>query len=261
MTPQERALVSDLFDRLAPLERAPRDPDAERTIREGLSRAPNATYALVQTVLVQDEALKLADARIAELEEALAHGGAPERREERGFLDTMRDSLFGREERRGSVPSAGNRGAMGVPPGFGGERRYGDEQPGSPWRGQAAPPMQAGMAQGGRGGSFLGTAAAVAAGAIGGGLLMNSMQGLFSGQKDGPFAGAFDKLSGKDAGAGELGRDAGLSDVNSGGRASFADTQQGDQSGSGGWEQASADDADFIGDDFDDGGGFDGDYA
>jgi hypothetical protein len=134
---------------------------------------------------------------------------------------------------------------------------------GSPWSGQAGgQPMQAGTAQGGRGGSFLGTAAAAAAGAIGGGLLMNSIGGLFGGQKDGPFAGAFDKLSGKDAGggAGELGRDAGLGDVGGDRRASLADTGSEGGDYQQGWDQASADD-DFISDDFDDGGGFDSDLA
>jgi hypothetical protein len=58
MTPQERQLVEDLCDRLAQLEKAPRDGEAERVIAEGLRRAPNAIYPMVQTVLVQDEALK-----------------------------------------------------------------------------------------------------------------------------------------------------------------------------------------------------------
>jgi len=62
MTPQERQLVEDLFGRLAQLEKVPRDADAERVIAEGVRGAPNAIYPLVQTVLVQDEALKRADA-------------------------------------------------------------------------------------------------------------------------------------------------------------------------------------------------------
>src|SRR5262249_1761773 len=73
MTPQERQLVDELFDRLAQLENAPRDPDADRAIADGLRQAPHAVYALVQTALVQDEALKRANARIQELE-----GGQPE---------------------------------------------------------------------------------------------------------------------------------------------------------------------------------------
>jgi uncharacterized protein len=58
MTPQEHELVNELFDRLAELESNPRHPDAERLIADGLRRAPHAVYALVQTALVQDEALK-----------------------------------------------------------------------------------------------------------------------------------------------------------------------------------------------------------
>ena len=89
MTPQERQRVTELFDRLATLETAPRDRDAESAIADGLARAPHAAYALVQTALVQDEALKRADARIRELE------GAPLRRAAApgGFLDTMRASV------------------------------------------------------------------------------------------------------------------------------------------------------------------------
>ena len=68
MTPQEQELVNELFDRLAQLENNPRDPNAERLIADGLRDAPHAVYALVQTALVQDEALKRANARIEELQ-------------------------------------------------------------------------------------------------------------------------------------------------------------------------------------------------
>src|SRR5262245_64553022 len=105
MTPEERNLVIELFDRLATLEDAQRDPEAERLIRDGLRQAPNALYALVQTVLVQDEALKQADAHIRALEggdSAGNTGGAGNT----SFLGGMRDALFGRgESRAGSVPS------------------------------------------------------------------------------------------------------------------------------------------------------------
>src|SRR6188474_390308 len=104
MTPQERKLIDELFDRLASLERNPRDPDAVRAINEGLDRAPNALYPLVQTVLVQDEALKRADARIRELETQLG-GEPPHNPGQGGFLDNMRDTLFGRREQQGSVPT------------------------------------------------------------------------------------------------------------------------------------------------------------
>ena len=101
MTPQERQMVDDLFDRLAQTESAPRDPDATAAIAQGLRDAPNAVYALVQTVLVQDEALKRANSRIQELEA----GGAPEQNQSGGFLDSMRGAIFGQSQPRGSVPN------------------------------------------------------------------------------------------------------------------------------------------------------------
>ena len=67
MTPQERQLIDDLFDRLAKLESAKRDPEAMSAIMQGLRTAPNAVYALVQTALVQDEvAIECGDPVIAE---------------------------------------------------------------------------------------------------------------------------------------------------------------------------------------------------
>jgi hypothetical protein len=165
MTPQERQLIAELFDRLAALESTPRDPDAERAIAEGLARAPHASYPLVQTVLVQDEALKRANARIAELE---GQGAEPPR--QGGFLDTMREALIGRDDRRGSVPSVqpGAASASAAPV-------WGGGVPGpSGYYGQptAAQPI-------GTGGSFLGTAAASAAGVIGGAMLLNGIRSMF----------------------------------------------------------------------------------
>src|SRR5260370_41774951 len=81
MTPQERKLIDELFDRLASLENNPRDADAVRAINDGLRLAPNALYPLVQTALVQDEALKRADARIRELEDELGEIGRASCRE------------------------------------------------------------------------------------------------------------------------------------------------------------------------------------
>src|ERR1051325_6963576 len=100
MTPLERQLIDGLFDRLVRLETAPRDADAERTIAQGLARAPHAIYALVQTALVQDEALRRADARIRELGGDDNTGAAANS----GFLDSMRQALGGRAGAT-SVPS------------------------------------------------------------------------------------------------------------------------------------------------------------
>ena len=47
MTPQERQLIDDLFDRLAKLENAPRDSEANSAIMQGLRNAPNAVLSLI----------------------------------------------------------------------------------------------------------------------------------------------------------------------------------------------------------------------
>jgi len=210
MTPQERELVTGLFDRLAQLESAQRDPDAERTIIEGLRRAPNAVYALVQTALVQDEALKRANARIQELE--AAPGGAPPERPA-GFLDSMRDALIGRRDsvRSGSVPS--------VRPGQGGPAAA------APMAAPAAPmagPVygQPPVAYGG-GGSFLGTAASAAAGVIGGSLLLDGIRSMMGphhggfGLADSAFGSEHERGSPWDAGNSDLARQGGIDDIGS----------------------------------------------
>jgi hypothetical protein len=154
----------------------------------------------VQTVLVQDEALKAANAHIEQLQAALgqtAEGQQP------GFLDSIRDSLFGRgdERRGGSVPSVG----LGS--------RYAPSPPS---------PVPGGYGQAASSGpSFLGTAAAAAAGMVGGSLLLNGIRSMFGsgGYGHSAFAGTFDSLAGDPAplagssGRDELAADAGLNDI------------------------------------------------
>jgi uncharacterized protein len=230
MTPQERQMVADLFDRLGSLEGGQRDPDAERAMREGLARAPNAVYALVQTVLLQEEALKRANTRIEELEHAVNPG--PAQTQSGGFLDSMRSVFAGQS--RGSVPSVrtggqgssgqGSSGAWGTsppppppPPGYQPQPGY----PPPPGYMQGAP-MGAPMMGGG--GSFLGTAAATAAGVIGGSMLLNGIRGAFGaggshqtfGSNEG---GGFGSSPGSNSsGGGELSREAGVSDIGRPGR-------------------------------------------
>jgi hypothetical protein len=249
MTPQERALVDELFDRLASLEATPREPDAERAIADGLARAPHAVYALVQTVLVQDEALKAANDHIQELEAAM--GIRPgEERAQGGFLDNMRDSLFGRREPRGSVPNVRAAGEpMGAPPGF---RTEAPMAPGMPQQGPSA----------GGGGSFLGTAAAAAAGAIGGSLLMDGIRSMLGGRQHGPFAGAFEQLSeggsrapwGESAARSDLAREAGGNDIGRSGASGFGNFD--DAQTAGVLDDSRDDDLDYgeEPDDLDDGG-------
>jgi hypothetical protein len=279
MTPQERELITKLFDRLTPLENAPRDPEAERAIAEGLARAPHAIYPLVQTVLVQDEALKAANTKIEELLTELGEPPAPEPEQRpKGFLDTMRDSLFGRSESQphaGSVPSVPQGGSPWAnapgyrdqgyrdqgyrdqpPPGMGGPG-YGGYGGGPGGYGGA--PGGYGGAPGGGGGSFLGTAAASAAGMIGGSLLLGSIRNMLGGhgaQHGGPFAGAFDHLSSgggaapPSGGSGDLARQAGLDDI---GRSPSGGGSEGTRAGLFGSSDDHGDDQDSGDDDSDDG--------
>lgn len=213
MTPQEQQLVEELFDRLAQVENMPRDPEAERLIAQGVGRAPHALYALTQTALIQDEALKRANARIEELQSEL--DGAAEPGEQRGgFLDSMREAVLGpRASARGSVPN--------VRP---------TAQPGD-YRPQGQPPdyppqMPAGYAGGppvGGGGPFLGGAASTAAGVVGGALMLDAIRGMF-GHHGGGYApsglGNFARDrpspwrdSAGSAADSQLARDAGIDDV------------------------------------------------
>ncbi|HZP70994.1 MAG TPA: DUF2076 domain-containing protein [Pseudolabrys sp.] len=193
MTPKERQLVEDLFDRLGRLETAPRDAEAERVIAEGLVRAPHSVYPLVQTVLVQDEALRRADARIRELSGEHADDAAGG-----GFLDSMRQALTGHSTAT-SVPSVRA------------------SAPDPRWNSGGAPGSWAAPAQGGAfgGGSFLGTAAASAAGVIGGALLLNSISAIFGHHGASAFAAAPPGGSPWDnsASGSDLAREAGLNDI------------------------------------------------
>ena len=279
MTPQERQLIDDLFDRLAKLESAKRDPEAMSAIMQGLRNAPNAVYALVQTVLVQNEALKRADMRIQELEAGAAQ---QDQGQSGGFLDSMRDAIFGQNQSQGSVPNvrapeiAGNSGSgraawntgqvlqQNQAPGQYNQPAYGQPQPYGAQ--QQQPPF------GGGGGSFLGTAAAAAAGVVGGSMLLGSIRSMMGGggqQAFGDTAGGHrgsveDRRPGGDQSSSDLARDAGINDIGSGGNSRTGlfdnnsdNNNSGDSSRSGFFDNASNDD---DSDDMDyDSDGFDGD--
>jgi hypothetical protein len=138
-------------------------------------------------------------------------------RQQGGFLDNMRDALFGRDEPHGSVPT--------VRPPAGQPAETPRDEPGyAPQR--PAPAMTAQPSYGaeppfGAGGSFLGTAASAAAGAIGGGLLLNGIRSMF-GHRAGSAGGdpfAFgghhqdSELAHSRGGDNDLARQAGVDDI------------------------------------------------
>jgi hypothetical protein len=259
MTPQERQLIDDLFGRLSKLEGSPRDPDAVAAMAQGLRSAPNAVYPLVQTVLLQDEALKRANHRIQELEAA---GEPAQQQQSGGFLDSMREAVFGQGQSHSSVPNVPPPGAGSRPVWNSGQAMQQEQYPGSgqysqgpgpysqPYSGPQGP---VGAAMGGGGGSFLGTAAAAAAGVVGGSLLLNSIRGMMGGSHYGfgdPSTVINEKVInespwGGDRSGSDLARDAGINDINS------ADNRLDDNSRDGFFDNASNDDSDDNSDDFD----------
>ena len=163
MQQQERDLISGLFDRLRPFESQARDSEADSFIKGLTAQQPAAPYLLVQAVLVQEQALKAAQERIAELEsKAVAAQPAAS-----GFL--------------GNAPKIG---PWGAPAGAAAPRTsVPTTAPSSRSLQQAAvPPEQ----QAAGGGSFLRTAMMTAAGVAGGALLFEGIRGLM-GSNPGPF--------------------------------------------------------------------------
>jgi len=178
MTPDEKQLISGLFDRMRSFGNPQKDPEAEALINNSVQQIPDAAYMLVQSVLVQEHALSQADQRIRELEARvndLEAQAAEAPAQSGGFLG----GLFGGSARPagpaqraavGSVPAAGSR--VGAAPG-------GRSGPiGAPARGPLAQQPQA---QQPAGGGFLQSAMATAAGVAGGMLLANTISGVLGG--------------------------------------------------------------------------------
>ena len=144
MQQQEHDLIADLFSRLQQYENQQRDAEAERLIASYVARQPASPYLLVQTALVQEEALKQARARIAELESRTQASG--------------QGSFLGNAPRPAGPWGAAPAAPQAAPP------------PASPWG--AAPQASAG-------GGFLRSALTTAAGVAGGALLFEGIRNMF----------------------------------------------------------------------------------
>jgi len=176
MTPEERQLIAGLFDRMRSYGAPDKDREAEALIAQSVRANPDATYMLVQSVLVQEQALEASNNRVQDLEEQLrAMEGAQAPRGSRtgSFLGGAWDSGGRRgEEARSSVPQVG---ARATPSAY--ENRspwsQGASQPQSP-QPQQAPPAPSG-------GGFMKSALATAAGVAGGMVLADSLRNMLGG--------------------------------------------------------------------------------
>ena len=140
MTPQEQQLITELFARLKQTRAQAKDAVADQLIRRGVTDNPEASYRLVQTVLIQEMALSQAQHRVAELEnrvvQANAASSAPPPQPATSFL--------GDPVSRGAMPPA------------------------------AAPGMTSAAPSG-----FLRSAAATALGVVGGQMLFQGIESMF----------------------------------------------------------------------------------
>jgi uncharacterized protein len=173
MVPQERDLITTLLARLKDFAGQPKDPEADVLIRQAMMEQPDASYYLVQTVLIQDLSLHQAQNRIAELEKQLADAQAAAK-PPTSFLGNLFGTGQPASPAASSVPSAGPwvRGPQvaAAPP----QQGYAQPQ-------QGYAPAGGGMMGGGMmgGGGFLRSAAATAAGIAGGALLFEGISSMF----------------------------------------------------------------------------------
>jgi len=197
MSPEERQLLTGLFDRIRGTANTPRDQEAEALIQDATKAQPYAPYYLAQTVLVQDQALRAANDRLQELEGKVkdlesqaASGPRPG-----SFLSGL-GSLFGGSSGSSSAPRAGmpppGSAGMGMPPGsaprtgtgMGMPPQGGWQQPPQGYAPPGAAPGPWGGQGGSPGGGFLTGALGTAAGVAGGVLLADSIRGLFAGHNN-----------------------------------------------------------------------------
>lgn len=169
MSPEERQLITGLFDRMRGFTLAEKDGEAEALINEQTVSQRDAPYMLVQSVLVQEQALQQADVRIRQLEDevrTLRSGAQPQSAASGGFLGGRPAA----EPPRGaSVPTIG---ARATPPAYGNRGSL-----------HAVPqtPQAAGAQQPGGGGGFMQNAMATAAGVAGGMLVGSAIGSLLGG--------------------------------------------------------------------------------
>lgn len=181
MSPEERQLLTGLFDRIQGSANVPRDPEAEALIANALKAQPYAPYFLTQAVLVQNQALEAANKKLEDLQAQLNSMQPQGQPQGGGFLSSL-GSIFGGGP---SAPPEPPRPAQPLPGGPWGRpqqaqpQSYPPQQPpyppqGAPWGG---PPPG--------GGGFLSGALQSAAGVAGGVLLADSIRNLFGGHGGG----------------------------------------------------------------------------
>jgi uncharacterized protein len=183
MTPEERQMLANLFERVNATGSTPRDAEAEAFINDAVRAVPYSPYVLAQTVLVQQHALEAAAHRVAELE-ASARQGAEQGQEHGSFLGNLGKSIFG-----AGAPPAPPRPSYDAPA----YQRAPSPAPGpgypAPPQGYGPPPASGPWGAPAGGGGFLQNALSTATGVAGGVAIGNLLGGLFGGRSASPLGG------------------------------------------------------------------------
>lgn len=192
MSPDERQLITDLFERMRSFGPVDKDREADALILQAVRATPDAAYKLVQSVLVQENALQESgnriqdlEAQVADLQAALA---APQRQASGG--GSFLGGLFGGSKPAAppqSVPVSGRSAGFGQAPQQGGPSAWGQQRQApqqAPMGGGYAPQQGYGQpmpAQQAAGGGFMRSAMTTAAGVAGGMLAAGAIRDMMSG--------------------------------------------------------------------------------
>src|SRR5262247_708024 len=173
MNADERQLITQLFERMRNYGGPEKDREADALINQLVRANPDAVYMLVQSVLVQEQALEAANARVQELEEqvsSMEEGDKSRGARSGGFFSGYWGGRS--QEPRSSVPQVGSRATPTA---------YGSRDEGrAPWS-QGPSPPQAPPAQSSASGGFMRSALATAAGVAGGVLVADSIRNMLGG--------------------------------------------------------------------------------
>ena len=188
MTSQEQQLLQDLCARLTLTQGQPKDAQADAELRRGLSNAPDAVYWLAQRTLMLEQAIQQAQLQIGELQQQVKLAQQSQSQNAGSFLSGGLGTHFGRAPER-HVEDGGY--AANAQPPYQPQYQPQNQPQAAPqpssWRDRffgggsaprAAAPQAYGQPATSAGSSFLGNAAAAAAGVAGGMFLFNGLENL-----------------------------------------------------------------------------------
>lgn len=217
MTPDERQMIADLFERLRSFGPVEKDREADQFITQLVRQTPDAGYMLVQSVLVQENTLQETGNRMQELEDQVRYLEQQLQQQQAPAPAAGRwgGSFLGGS--RGAPQPQQRPAAQSVPvtnrsTGFG--QAPAAPPPGSsPWGRQAGgyqqPAQMQPQQQAAGGGGFMRTAMATAAGVAGGIFAANAIKDMMGGNSGQAQAG---QASNQEASPHEVNQDQGQAD-------------------------------------------------